>query len=213
MVSGGHTAILEIKDYCKINLIGSTVDDAAGEAFDKVARSLGLPYPGGPEIDKLAKMGNKSIKFTLSNSLKDTENFSFSGIKTAVINYLHTKEQKSEEINKADVARSFEESVTDELVKKTFRAIEQTNYKKLVIAGGVGANSMLQEKFKKYGEKNGYEVFYPVLKYCTDNAAMIGSAGYYYIKKGKGLAELSLSAKPEKCKSKLSTISKNPKSV
>ena len=196
MVSGGHTAILEIKDYCDIKLIGSTVDDAAGEAFDKVARSLGLPYPGGPEIDKLAKTGQNNIKFTLSNSLKDTENFSFSGIKTAVINYLHTKEQKGEEVNKADVARSFEESVTDELVKKTFRAIEKTEYKKLVIAGGVGANSMLQAKFKEYGEKNGYEVFYPVLKFCTDNASMIGSAGYYYIKNGKGLAELSLSAKP-----------------
>ena len=196
MVSGGHTAILDIKDYCDISLIGSTVDDAVGEAFDKVARSLDLPYPGGPEIDRLAKEGENNIKFTVSNSLKDTENFSFSGIKTAVINYLHNKEQKCEEVNKKDVARSFEESVTDELLHKTFRAVEQSGYGKLVIAGGVGANSMLQSKFQRYGDKNNIKVYYPVLKYCTDNAAMIGSAAYYYLKNGIGLAELTLSARP-----------------
>ena len=196
MVSGGHTAILKVEDYCKIELIGSTVDDAAGEAFDKVARSLGLPYPGGPEIDKLAKIGENNIKFTVSNSLRDSENFSFSGIKTAVINYIHNKEQKGEEIVKENVARSFEEAVTDELVNKTFRAIKSTGLDKLVIAGGVGANSMLQAKFREHGEKNGVKVFAPVLKYCTDNAAMIGSMAYYYLKNGKGLADLTLSAKP-----------------
>lgn len=196
MVSGGHTAILQIDDYTKISLFGTTVDDAVGEAFDKVARVLSLPYPGGPEIDKLAKEGKNNIKFTVSNSLKDSENFSFSGIKTAVINYLHNKEQKGEDICKEDIARSFEECVTDELLHKTFRAVEKCGAKKLVIAGGVGANSMLQAKFKQEGEKLGIEVFYPLLKYCTDNAAMIGSAAYYYIKNGKGLAPLSLSAKP-----------------
>lgn len=196
MVSGGHTAILEIKDYCDIKLIGSTVDDAAGEAFDKVARNLNLPYPGGPEIDKLAKTGENNIKFTVSSALKDSDNFSFSGIKTAVINYLHNKEQKGEKINACDVARSFEECVTDELTLKTFRAVEKSGYDTLVIAGGVGANSMLQAKFKKLGEEKGYKVYNPVLKYCTDNSAMIGSAAYYYIKNGKGLAELSLSARP-----------------
>lgn len=196
MVSGGHTAILQIDDYCDIKLIGSTVDDAVGEAFDKVARCLSLPYPGGPEIDKLAKTGENNIKFTVSNSLKDSENFSFSGIKTAVINYLHTKEQKNEKICKEDIARSFEECVTDELLHKTFRAVKESGINRLVIAGGVGANSMLQAKFKAYGEKNDVEVYYPMLKYCTDNAAMIGSAGYYYIKNGIGLADLSLSAKP-----------------
>ena len=196
MVSGGHTCILKINDYCDIELVGSTMDDAVGEAFDKVARCLSLPYPGGPEIDKLSKEGENCIKFTVSNSLKDTENFSFSGIKTAVINYLHTKEQKGEEINKADVARSFSECVTDELVNKTFRAVKESGLDKLVIAGGVGANSMLQSKFKDSGEKLGLKVYYPKLKFCTDNAAMIGSAAYYYIKNGKGLAPLTLSAKP-----------------
>ncbi len=196
MVSGGHTCILKINDYCHIELIGSTMDDAVGEAFDKVARCLFLPYPGGPEIDKLSKEGENNIKFTVSNALKDTENFSFSGIKTAVINYLHTKEQKGEEINKADVARSFSECVTDELVNKTFRAVKESGLDKLVIAGGVGANSMLQSKFKENGDKLGLEVYYPKLKFCTDNAAMIGSAAYYYIKNGKGLAPLTLSAKP-----------------
>lgn len=196
MVSGGHTAILKIEDYCDIKLIGSTMDDAVGEAFDKVARCLSLPYPGGPEIDKLSKMGENNIKFTVSNALKDTENFSFSGIKTAVINYLHTKEQKGEQINKNDVARSFSECVTDELVNKTFRAVKESGMKKLVIAGGVGANSMLQAKFKQQGEKLGLNVYYPKLKFCTDNAAMIGSAAYYYIKNKKGLSPLTLSAKP-----------------
>ncbi len=196
MVSGGHTAILQIDDYTKISLIGTTVDDAVGEAFDKVARVLGLPYPGGPEIDKFAKNGKNNIKFTVSNSLKDSENFSFSGIKTAVINYLHNKEQKGEEICKEDIARSFEEVVTDELITKTLKAVEKSGLGKLVIAGGVGANSMLQEKFKKEGEKRGIKVYYPLLKYCTDNASMIGSAGFYYLKNDKGLAPLSLSAKP-----------------
>ena len=196
MVSGGHTAVLRIDDYTKISLVGTTVDDAVGEAFDKVARVLSLPYPGGPEIDRLAKNGKNNIKFTVSNSLKDSENFSFSGIKTAVINYLHNKEQKEETICKEDVARSFEEVVTDELVRKTFRQVEKSGINKLVIAGGVGANSMLQEKFKREGERLGVEVYYPLLKYCTDNAAMIGSAAYYYVKNGKGLAPLSLSAKP-----------------
>jgi len=196
MVSGGHTAILQVDDYTKISLVGTTVDDAVGEAFDKVARVLDLPYPGGPEIDKLAKNGKNNIKFTVSNSLKDSENFSFSGIKTAVINYLHNKEQKGEDICKEDIARSFEEVVTDELVTKTLKAVETSGLGKLVIAGGVGANSMLQEKFKKEGEKRGIKVYYPLLKYCTDNASMIGSAGYYYLKNDKGLAPLSLSAKP-----------------
>ena len=192
----GHTAILNVKDYCDIKLIGTTVDDAVGEAFDKVARCLNLPYPGGPEIDKLAMSGKNNIKFTVSNSLKDSTNFSFSGIKTAVINYLHNLQQKGEQANKEDVARSFEEAVTDELVNKTFKAASSIDGKTLVIAGGVGANSMLQQKFKEHGKRLGVNVYCPVLKFCTDNAAMIGSAAYYYIKNGIGLAPLSLSAKP-----------------
>ena len=196
MVSGGHTALLKISDYTKQKLIGSTVDDAVGEAFDKVARVLGLSYPGGPEIDKLAKKGENIIKFTVSNALSKTYNFSFSGIKTAVINYVHNKEQKKENICKENVARSFEECVTDELCTKSLRATKASGYKKLVIAGGVGANSMLREKMTNLAKKENIEVYFPVLKYCTDNAAMIGSAAYYYIQKGLGRADLSLTARP-----------------
>lgn len=196
MVSGGHSAILKISDYSKHKLLGSTVDDAVGESFDKVARVLDLPYPGGPEIDKLAKTGENNIKFIVSNSLSKTLNFSFSGIKTAVINYVHNKAQKNEEFKKADVARSFEECVTDELVKKAIAATKLTKINKIVVAGGVGANSCLREKLEKHCKKNGIEVFYPVLKYCTDNAAMIGSAAYYYILNKKGLADLDLTASP-----------------
>ena len=196
MVSGGHTAILKVSDYTKFKMLGSTVDDAVGEAFDKVARVLSLPYPGGPEIDKLAKKGENNIKFTVSNSLKSTLNFSFSGIKTAVINYVHNKTQKGENFSPADVARSFQESVTDELVGKVARAMELSKMSKVVVAGGVGANSMLQEKLKAAAEKIGGKAYFPELKYCTDNAAMIGSMAYYYIRKGVGRADLNLTARP-----------------
>lgn len=196
MVSGGHTAILKISDYNKQKLLGTTVDDAVGECFDKVARVLGLPYPGGPEIDKLAKEGENNIKFIVSNSLHKSLNFSFSGIKTSVINYIHNKDQKKEEYSKADVARSFEECVTDELCDKVIRAALLSGLKKIVIAGGVGANSMLRAKLDERCKKEEIEIYYPVLKYCTDNAAMIGSAAYYYAKDKKGFAELDLTAKP-----------------
>lgn len=196
MVSGGHSAILKIEDYTKQKMLGTTVDDAVGECFDKVARVLDLPYPGGPEIDKLAQKGNSNIKFTVSQSLQKSYNFSFSGIKTAVINYVHNHEQKNEEFSKEDVARSFEECVTDELVSKVTRASLSQDLKKIVVAGGVGANSMLREKLDKSGDENGIKIYYPVLKYCTDNAAMIGSVAYYYIKAGIGLAGLDLTARP-----------------
>ena len=196
MVSGGHTALLKISNYTKHKLLGSTVDDAVGEGFDKVARVLGLPYPGGPEIDRLAKTGENNIKFIVSNSLAKTLNFSFSGIKTAVINYVHNKTQKNEDFSKADVARSFEECVTDELVAKSIRACKNSGLNKLVVAGGVGANSMLREKLSSLGKENGIEIYYPVLKYCTDNAAMIGSMAYYYILDKIGLAGLDLTAHP-----------------
>lgn len=196
MVSGGHTALIKITDYNKFKILGSTVDDAAGEAFDKVARVLGLNYPGGPEIDKLATKGKNIIKFTVSNSLHNTLNFSFSGIKTAVINYVHKFAQKGENLSAADVARSFEECVTDELVSKTLQALSLSKLDKVVIAGGVGANSMLQAKMQRACSQKGYKVYYPLLKYCTDNAAMIGSAAYYYIRKNEGLADLDLTARP-----------------
>ncbi len=196
MVSGGHTALLEIKDYNSFKLLGSTVDDAVGEAFDKVARVLGLPYPGGPEIDKLAKLGQKKYDFVISHSLQNTLNFSFSGVKTGVVNLVHNKTQKGEEINKADIATSFQECVTDELCTKAAKAIKMTGIEKLVVAGGVGANYRLNEKLREFAKEKNFEVFSPVLKYCTDNAAMIGSAAYYMLKDGLGLADLSLTAKP-----------------
>ncbi|MBQ8908817.1 MAG: tRNA (adenosine(37)-N6)-threonylcarbamoyltransferase complex transferase subunit TsaD [Clostridia bacterium] len=196
MVSGGHTAILRVDDYNKMTMLGTTVDDAIGEAFDKVARVLGLPYPGGPEIDKLAKEGERKYNFTVSKSLKGTLDFSFSGIKTEVVNLVHNAEQKKQEINAADVARSFQESVTDELVNKAIRACKKEDIDTLVIAGGVGANSMLKEKALALGENEGVKVYSPVLKYCTDNSAMIGAMAYYMIKDGIGLAKLDLTAKP-----------------
>ncbi len=196
MVSGGHTAILKIPEYNKQKRIGSTVDDSVGEAFDKVARVLALPYPGGPEIDKIAVKGKNNIKFTVSNALSKTLDFSFSGIKTAVVNYVHKKKQKNEEIEVENIACSFQEAVTDELVEKTIKAIKKTGLKNVVVAGGVGANSVLREKLQQQCKKNNAEVFFPVLKYCTDNAAMIASAGYYYLKDGKGLAKLDLTASP-----------------
>lgn len=196
MVSGGHTALLKVEDYNKLVMLGTTVDDAVGEAFDKVARVIGLPYPGGPEIDKLAKEGNNTYKFVVSNSLKDTFNFSFSGIKTEVVNLVHNDSQKGQEINKADLACSFQECVTTELVTKAVKACKFAGLDKLVIAGGVGANSLLKEKAKKACEENGITCYSPVLKYCTDNAAMIGSMAYYMVKDGLGLAGLDLTAKP-----------------
>lgn len=196
MVSGGHTALLKIQDYEDFKLLGTTVDDAAGEAFDKVARVLGLPYPGGPEIDKLALEGKNTLSFTVSNSLKNTFNFSFSGIKTSVVNYVHNAEQRGEKINKADIACSFQEAVTEELAEKAVRACHYAGLDKLVVAGGVGANACLKAKLTKLCAESEIKFFAPVLKYCTDNAAMIGSAAYYMLQKGMGLADLTLTAKP-----------------
>lgn len=195
MISGGHSALLSIKSYNQFSFLGSTVDDAVGEAFDKVARVLSLPYPGGPEIDKLAKEGNKTYEFTVSKSLKNTLNFSFSGIKTEVVNLVHNASQKGIELNKADIACSFQEAVTDELCTKSLNACRQTGIKKLVVAGGVGANSCLRAKLDKMAKENNIECYYPVLAYCTDNAAMIGSMAYYMLKDGLGLANLDLTAK------------------
>ncbi len=196
MVSGGHTALVDVQDYCKFNMIGTTVDDSVGECFDKVARVLGLSYPGGPNIDRLAKVGKDVVKFNYKSPLKDTYNFSFSGLKTAVVNYVHNKQQKGEEYSKEDIACSFQELATDELCLKTFHACENLGCKKLVIAGGVGANSRLREKLSNKAKESGVEVFMPDIKYCTDNGAMIGSIAYFYIKAGIGLADLSLTAKP-----------------
>lgn len=196
MVSGGHTAIVEVEDYCKFKLVGTTVDDSVGECFDKVARVLGLSYPGGPNIDRLAKMGKNNIKFNYKSPLKDSFNFSFSGLKTAVVNFVHNKEQKNEKFSKEDVACSFQEIATDELVSKTIKACVALKKDKIVVAGGVGANSNLRSKLTAMSEKNAIETYMPDLKYCTDNAAMIGSIAYYYVLAGIGLADLTLTAKP-----------------
>ncbi len=195
LVSGGHTAIVNVKSYLDIELIGSTVDDAVGEAFDKVARVVGLGYPGGPKIDKMAKEGNENIVFAHKNILANTFNFSFSGIKTAVINYVHNLEQKNENINVCDVCASFQKEVVDELVNKSISAVKKYNQSKLVVAGGVGANSKLKEVLTMECEKNGIKLYTPSLNLCTDNAAMIGSQAYYQLLAKNNFADLDLTAK------------------
>ena len=179
----------------KTRIIGTTVDDAVGEAFDKVARVVGLGYPGGPKIDNIAKQGKEDIVFAHKNIMANTFNFSFSGIKTAVINYVHTKEQKGEKINVADICASFQKSVVDELVNKTIKAVKKYGQNKLVVAGGVGANSKLKEVLQKECDKNNISLYTPSLKLCTDNAAMIGSYAYYQFMDNGEIADLDLTAK------------------
>ena len=197
LASGGHTAIVEVKDYYSLSFLGSTIDDAVGEAFDKVARVLGLNYPGGPNVERLAKEGENNVKLPkmLANNYQGSEfDFSYSGLKTAVINYVHNKTEKGEEINKADVAKSFQCSAIDVLVEKAVKAVIQTGYKTLTISGGVGANSYLRERITFEGQKLGLKVVLPEKKYCTDNASMIGAEGYLQYLKGN-FADLSLNAK------------------
>ncbi|MBP3619342.1 MAG: tRNA (adenosine(37)-N6)-threonylcarbamoyltransferase complex transferase subunit TsaD [Clostridia bacterium] len=196
MVSGGHTAIVRVEDYCDYHLIGSTVDDSVGECFDKVARVLGLSYPGGPNIDRLAREGKNVVKFNYKAPLQNTYNFSFSGLKTAVVNFVHNKEQKNEQFSKEDLAYSFQQLVVDELSGKTMNACRELGLDKLVVAGGVGANSWLRERLQSDCEREKIKLYLPDLKYCTDNAAMIGAIAYYYVLNGIGLADLTLTAKP-----------------
>lgn len=195
LVSGGHTAILDVKSYTEFDLIGSTVDDAAGEAFDKVARIMGLSYPGGVNIDKFAKQGEPNITFAHKNILAGTYNFSFSGIKTAVINYVHNKQQKGEEISIPDISASFQSCVVGELAGKTLKAVKETGYKKLVVAGGVSANSYLKKELTEKCKILNVELYMPDLKYCTDNAAMIGACAYFELVGGMQCADFSLTAK------------------
>lgn len=180
VVSGGHTSLVHVKDYNHFSLMGQTRDDAAGEAFDKVARVMGLPYPGGPQIDKLAKEGNPdAIDFPMALNEKGNYEFSFSGLKSAVLNYLNSMNLKHIEINKADVAASFQKSVVNILVHKAVEAARQTGMKKLVLAGGVAANSSLEEHLRRAAEESNLEFYYPSKILCTDNAAMIACRGYY----------------------------------
>lgn len=173
VISGGHTHLVHIKDYKEFEIIGKTRDDAIGEAFDKVARVIGLGYPGGPKIDKLAKEGEANIN--LPETHFENLDFSFSGIKTAVINLNH----KTQELNKADLAASFEKAVTDVLINNSVKACEHLNLKTIALAGGVSANSYIRERFLELEKEKGIKVYYPDLILCTDNAAMIASAGYY----------------------------------
>lgn len=194
LASGGHTAIVEVTGYDDVKVIGTTQDDAVGEAFDKVARVLGLPYPGGPEIEKLAKDGKPTIDFPKGFHNKNTLDFSYSGLKTSVINYMHTAAQKGEAVNKADVACSFQKSAVGVMTENVEKALLKTGLKTVVIAGGVASNKHLREEMEKVGEKHGVNVIYPPLKLCTDNAAMIGACAYNLIKEGKGRASLDLDA-------------------
>lgn len=189
VVSGGHTALFDMPTYTEKHLLGTTHDDAIGEAFDKVARECGLTYPGGPNVQKAAKEGVPNIKFIHKPSYKTDFNFSYSGLKTAVINYIHNKKQKGEEVNYADVCASFQEEATDQVAIKAINAAAKSSAKKLVISGGVSANLRLREKLDALALGAGVKVFYPELKLCTDNAAMIASAGYYNFVAGKPTAD------------------------
>ncbi len=185
IISGGHTYLIEVKDYVDFTLHGRTVDDAVGEAFDKVARSLGLSYPGGPVVDALAKKGKESIEFPRVMIKEDNYNFSFSGLKTAVLNYLNSTRLCGEEIVVKDVCKSFQEAVVDVLLEKSFRLAREKDMDKIVLCGGVSANSRIREAFEERGSKENIKIFYPELKLCTDNAAMIASAAYYEYRAGK----------------------------
>ena len=195
-VSGGHTELMLMKEHGDYITLGRTRDDAAGEAFDKVARVMGLPYPGGPFIDELAKKGDPhAVKFPKAHVAENELDFSFSGIKTAVINYLHSESQRGNALKFEDVAASFQMSVVDALVERACRAVELYNVRRVCLSGGVSANSMLRKRLKDAGEKSGFEVYYPPLSLCTDNAAMVACAAHYRLMKGER-SPLSLNAVP-----------------
>lgn len=180
IVSGGHTHLVVVKDYGEFEILGRTRDDAAGEAFDKVARSIGLGYPGGPKVDKAAKEGNPhAIKFPRAKVEGAPYDFSFSGLKSAVLNYINHSNMLGEEINVPDLAASFQYAVVGVLVDKAVQAAKEYGYDKLAIAGGVASNSALRAGMKEACEKEGIQFYYPSPVFCTDNAAMIGVAAYY----------------------------------
>ena len=189
LISGGNTQLVLVKDYTEFEILGKTRDDAVGEAFDKVARVIGLGYPGGPKMDNLAKQGEPNIE--LPKVHVDGLDFSFSGLKTAVINLHH----KIPDINKANLAASFEKNIAEILIEHTKKAIKETGITKIALAGGVSANSYIRQEFSKLQNEKNIEVYYPELKLCTDNAAMIASAGYYNFIKGN-ISDLSLNAVP-----------------
>lgn len=196
LASGGHTAIVKVEDYYKHEILGQTVDDAVGEAFDKVARVLGLTYPGGPNVERLALKGKTTIKLPkmLGNNYQGSEyDFSYSGLKTAVINYVHGETQKGKEVAGADVACSFQHAAIDVLIEKAFKALKQTGLKTLALSGGVGANGYLRENLQKRAEEENIKLILPEKRHCTDNAAMICAEGYLQYK-AKNFADLTLNA-------------------
>ena len=194
ITSGGHTEIVHVKSYTECEILGGTRDDAVGEAYDKVARVLGLGYPGGPKIDKIAKEGDpEAIHFKRVYLEKDSFDFSFSGLKTAALNYINQQKQAGKEINRADVAASFQQAIMDVIVKKTMDAAKLTGEKKLALAGGVAANSKLREMMQAACDENGISLYRPSPILCTDNGAMIASAAYYKYKE-LGADELNLDA-------------------
>ena len=196
LASGGHTAIVKVVSYTDFEILGSTIDDAVGEAIDKVARVLGLSYPGGPNLEKLASNGKNCV--SLPKMLKNYEgskyDFSYSGLKTAVINYLNNKKQKNEEINSADIACSFQTCAIEAIIDRAMMALSETGYKILTISGGVGANGYLRERLTQECQKRGVRLVLPGKRYCTDNGAMIGAEGYIQYVNGN-FADLTLNAK------------------
>ncbi len=190
IVSGGHTALVEMASYTERKLIGTTTDDAIGEAFDKIARECGLEYPGGPNVQKQASLGTANITFTnmLKEKIKDY-NFSYSGLKTAVINHIHNKKQRGEDINVPDICASFQEEAVSQVVNKSIFALKSFGYDKIALAGGVSANLRLREKMDEEAKKIEATVYYPPINLCTDNAAMIACAGYYNYINGKMIVD------------------------
>jgi len=196
IVSGGHTHLVEVKDYGKFEILGRTHDDAAGEAFDKVARAIGLGYPGGPKIDKAAREGNpEAMAFPRAKIGDSAYDFSFSGLKSAVLNYLNQCEMRGESVSVPDVAASFQAAVVDVLVSHTIEAAKEHGFKKIALAGGVASNSALRAGMKAACEKNGFNLYYPEPILCTDNAVMIGAAAYYEFINGN-TSDLDLNAVP-----------------
>ncbi len=190
IVSGGHTALVEMKSYTERKLIGTTTDDAIGEAFDKVARECGLTYPGGPNVQKQAESGEAKLRFTNMDFSKPKDyNFSYSGLKTAVINYIHNSKQRGEEISVPNICLSFQAEAVGQVVSKSIFALKEFGYNKIALAGGVSANLYLREQMDKEAAKVGAKVFYPPLRLCTDNAAMIASAGYYNFINNKSIVD------------------------
>ena len=193
VISGGHTELVYMKEDYSFEVLGGTLDDAVGEAYDKVARVIGLPYPGGPNVDKLAFIGKDTYDLPLPLN-DDSYNFSFSGLKSAVINLVHNEKQRGNEVIKENLATSFQNRVTEILTKKTIRALKDYKVNNLIVAGGVAANKGLRMRLKEECDKENINLTIPEIKYCTDNGAMIGSAGYYAYSKGIK-ADLSLNAK------------------